>query len=173
MQKHTMRVSSYISPKARKGRKSRIEGHGLFAVRPIRKGEIVAIKGGHIVDRATLRRKRKTIGAADVQIDDRFFIAPLERSEQDRVMLFLNHSCEPNVGMRGEITFVAMRDIAPGEELTIDYAMIDSGSERMVCNCGEPACRGVITGRDWQRPELQRKYRRYFSPYLQEKIRKK
>ena len=167
-----MLVSSYISPKARMGRKSRIEGRGLFAVRPIRKGEIVAIKGGHIVDRATLRRKRKTIGAADVQIDDRFFIAPLERREHDRVMLFLNHSCEPNVGVRGEITFVAMRDVAPGEELTIDYAMIDSGGDRMVCHCGKPACRGFITGRDWQQPELQRKYRGYFSAYLQEKIRK-
>lgn len=37
----------------------------------------------------------------------------------------LNHLCNPNVGVRGEITFVAMRDIKAGEELTTDYAMID------------------------------------------------
>ena len=45
-----MTVSSYISPKAVKGRPSGIEGRGLVAVAPIAVGEIVAIKGGHIVD---------------------------------------------------------------------------------------------------------------------------
>jgi SET domain-containing protein len=168
-----VRVVSYISPKARKGRKSRIQGRGLFAVRPIRKGEIVSIKGGHIVDRATLRRKRRTIGASDVQIDDNFSIAPLTRSEHDAVMMFLNHSCEPNVGVRGEITFVAMRDIPRGEELTLDYAMIDNNGERFQCRCDAKNCRGTVTGRDWRRSELQRKYGRYFSTYLQEKIRRK
>jgi hypothetical protein len=167
-----MRVASYISPKAKKGRKSRIAGRGLFAVQPIRKGEIVSIKGGHIVDRAALRRKRKTIGVADVQIDDEFFIGPLAMSEREGVMMFLNHSCAPNVGVRGEITFVAMRDIARGEELTLDYAMIDNNCERMTCRCGAKRCRGIITGQDWRRPELQRKYGRYFSIYLQERIRK-
>jgi len=48
-------VSSYISPKARKGGPSVIEGRGLVAVAPIARDEIVAIKGGHIVDTATQR----------------------------------------------------------------------------------------------------------------------
>lgn len=50
-----MLVSSYISPKASKGGPSAIEGRGLVAVAPIAKDELVAIKGGHIVDTATLR----------------------------------------------------------------------------------------------------------------------
>ena len=50
-----MTVSSYISPKARKGQLSAIQGRGLAAVAPISQDEIVAIKGGHIVGTATLR----------------------------------------------------------------------------------------------------------------------
>ena len=39
--------------------------------------------------------------------------------------MHLNHSCEPNLGLQGQIAFVAMRDIAADEELTFDYAMTD------------------------------------------------
>jgi hypothetical protein len=41
------------------------------------------------------------------------------------VMLFINHSCDPNVGFAGDIVLVAMRDIRQGEELTADYALFD------------------------------------------------
>ncbi|MGH9776516.1 MAG: SET domain-containing protein [Candidatus Acidiferrales bacterium] len=167
-----MLASSYISPKARKGRKSGIAGRGLFAVHPIRKGEIVAIKGGHIIDRKSLRRRIRSIGDSYIQIDDNFFLAPLEKREYGGVMMFLNHSCDPNVGVRGEITFVAMRSIAPGEELTVDYATIDDDSFRMKCRCGSANCRGIVTGKDWMRSELQKKYGSYFSAFLLEKIRK-
>lgn len=34
--------------------------------------------------------------------------------------MFLNHACEPNVGIQGQIVFVAMRNVAAGEELTLD-----------------------------------------------------
>ena len=56
-------------------------------------------------------------------------------------------SCEPNVGVRGQVTFVAMRAIAAGSELTIDYAMIDGDpAERMECACGIASCRGATSG---------------------------
>ena len=38
-------------------------------------------------------------------------------------MMRVNHSCEPNVGMGGNVLLVSMRDIAAGEELTIDHAL--------------------------------------------------
>jgi uncharacterized protein len=166
-----MTVSSYITPKAEKGRASAIAGRGLFAVAPIAAGEIVAIKGGHIVELDTLNAHRETIGVSYIQIAERFFVAALTPDEYEPVMLFLNHSCEPNVGVQGNIVFVAMRDIAAGEELTQDYAMTDDeDDDTMICACGTPSCRGVVTGKDWQRPELQRRYAGYFSTYLQEKI---
>ena len=166
-----MIVSSYISPKAKKGRKSDIAGRGLFAVKPIRKGEIVAIKGGHILHKSTLKRLEKMISHAEIQLSDDFFLAPLEKKEVERVMMFLNHSCEPNVGVYGQIMYVAMRRIKPGEELTLDYAMIDNDNYKMKCGCGNSNCRKVITGKDWKRKDLQRKYGNYFSWFLLQKIK--
>jgi uncharacterized protein len=159
-------VSSYISPKAAKGQPSAIEGRGLVAVAPIARDEIVAIKGGHIVDTATLHALPERLQNTDVQIADGFHLAALEEAEYEPVMLFLNHSCEPNVGFAGNIVLVAMCDIAVGDELTTDYALFDDYDGEMECHCGTPACRRVISGRDWQRPELRQRYGDYFSWYL-------
>ena len=38
------------------------------------------------------------------------------------------------------------------------------------CACGALHCRGRISGNDWKLPELQRRYKGYFSPYLQRRI---
>jgi hypothetical protein len=59
-----------------------------------------------------------------------------------------------------------MRDISAGEELTTDYALFDDYDGTMECRCGTPSCRRSVSGRDWQRPDLQRKYGSYFSSYL-------
>jgi uncharacterized protein len=85
-------------------------------------------------------------------------------------MLFLNHSCEPNIGFAGNIVLVAMHDISPGEELATDYALFDDYDGTMECRCGAHSCRGTIGGRDWQRLDLQRKYGTYFSSYLQRRM---
>ena len=165
-----MVVSSYITPKARKGLPSTIEGRGLVAVAPIAANEIVAIKGGHIVDTATLDSLPERLRNSDVQIADGFHLAALDEAEYEPVMLFINHSCEPNVGFAGNIVLVAMRGISTGEELTTDYALFDDYDGAMECQCGTSSCRGTIGGRDWQIPELQRRYGGYFSWYLLRKI---
>ena len=162
-------VASYRSPKARV-RDSDVEGRGLFAVEPIAKDEIVAIKGGHILDEETFQRSKAIVGNSDVKIADGFHLGALSPEEYDGVMMFLNHSCEPNVGVQGNIVFVAMRDIAAGEELCLDYALIDDYDDQMACHCGAAICRGIVSGRDWQRPELQARYGFYFSTYLLRKI---
>jgi len=161
-----MLISSYISPKAVKGTPSGIEGRGLVAVTPFARDEVVAVKGGHIVDTATLSALPERLRNSDVQIWDDLHLVAVEEAEYEPVMLFINHSCEPNVGFVGNIVLVAMRDIAAGEELTTDYALFDDADDPMTCNCGTPSCRGTITGRDWQLPELQRTYGSYFSAYL-------
>jgi SET domain-containing protein len=163
-------ASSYITPKARKGTPSAIEGRGLIAVEPIAAGELVAIKGGHIVTTAALHVLPERLQNSEIQIADGFHLVALEEAEYEPVMLFLNHSCEPNVGFAGNVSLVAMRDIGAGEELTTDYALFDDYDGAMACNCGTPACRGTIDGRDWQRPDLQRKYGGYFSAYLLSRI---
>jgi SET domain-containing protein len=165
-----MSVASYINPKARKGKKSGIHGRGLFAIKPIRKNEIVAIKGGHILSREQLKKKRKIVGDSYIQIDDDFFLAPLTKEEHDGVMMFLNHSCDPNVGVKGQITYVAMRDIQSGEELTLDYAMIDDDNFEMKCECGKSNCRKTVTGKDWKKKDLQKKYGGFFATFIHNKI---
>ena len=161
---------SYRSPKT-EVRASSIHGKGLFATAKIARDEIVAVKGGHIVDSTALRdRINPLLGPVEIQIDDDLYIAPVTLEEREGSMLYSNHSCNANVGMRGEITFVAMRDIAQGEELTHDWCTTDDGDYRVKCNCGSTNCRGTLTGKDWQKPELQKQYAGYFSAYLQKKI---
>ena len=161
---------SYRSPKT-EVRQSKIHGRGLFATADIAKNEIVAVKGGHIVDRETLRREiTPLIGPVEIQIDDDLFIAPVTSDERELSMLYSNHSCEPNIGLRGEITFVAMRQIRAGEELTHDWAMTDNDDYSVKCNCRSANCRGTLTGKDWQRQELRARYGGYFSTYLAKKI---
>jgi len=163
---------SYLSPKT-EVRESRIHGRGLFSIANIAKDEIVAIKGGHIVNRKALREKiRPRLGPVEIQIDEDLFIAPITDEERELSMLYSNHSCDANLGIRGEITFVAMRDIRAGEELTHDWAMTDDDDYSVECKCGAPDCRKLLTGKDWQRPELQERYRGYFSAYLARKVSK-
>lgn len=133
----------------------------------IARGEIVAIKGGHIVDRETLQRDiTPRLGPVEIQIDDDLFIAPVNADERELSMLYSNHSCDPNIGLRGEIPFVAMRDIPAGEELTHDWAMTDNDDYSVECNCGGRNCRKTLTGKDWQKSKLQKKYAGCFSAYL-------
>ena len=85
---------------------------------------------------------------SDVQIADGFHLVALEEAEYEAVMLFLSHSCEPNVGFAGNTVLVAMRDVYPGEELTTDYALFDDYDGEMVCRSGTASCRHTINGRD-------------------------
>jgi hypothetical protein len=163
-------MSSWFSPKTEK-RASAIQGRGLFARDAISAGEIVAVKGGAIMDTASFALVRDQVSPAEIQIENDLFIAPRSAAEVEANILCLNHSCNPNVGVRGQITFVAMRDIPEDAELTIDYAMIDGDpADRMECSCGAAECRKLITGADWRRPEIQKRYAGYFSRYLQDRF---
>src|SRR3989475_5907520 len=160
---------SYLSPRTIV-KESRIHGRGLFARQPVAKGEIVAIKGGYILAASTLPEVERRLGPAEIPVADGFFIAPLNELEREGAMIFTNHSCDPNIGVQGQIVFVAMREIEAGEELTHDWATTDDDSYQMPCNCGTAACRKVITGQDWRRPELQRRYAGYMSWHRERRI---
>jgi hypothetical protein len=161
---------SYFSAKVEK-RSSSIDGRGLFAREKIERGEIVVIKGGYIFTREQRNQIGKSLGPSETQITEALFIGPTTIDEREGGMMHLNHSCEPNVGLQGQIVYVAMRDITAGEELTTDYAMSDDDdSYEMKCCCGAESCRGVITGHDWKQKEIRNKYDGYFSWFLQRRI---
>ena len=162
---------SYISPKA-EVRGSPIHGRGLFAREPLAAGEVVCVKGGYVFDRAALKAMPDWYRAAEIQLTEDLFIGPVAEGEREGSMIFSNHSCEPNIGVRGQIVFVALRDVEAGEELTHDWATTDDDDYEVGCNCGAALCRAVITGQDWRRKDLQEKYRGFFSSHLEDKIRR-
>ena len=149
---------------------SPIHGMGLFSNQRIEKGEIVAIKGGYILDKQKWSTLEPHLGAAEIQISEEFFIAPIRQEQKHGCMLYTNHCCDPNIAVQGQVVFVAMRTILPGEELTHDWATTDDLDYEMECKCGSRTCRGIITGKDWMKKELQEKYKGWFSWYIQQKI---
>ena len=71
---------------------------------------------------------------------------------------FINHSCQPNCCSqldRGRIWIMAIRDIAPGEEITFDYGFAFRDWADNPCRCGSAQCAGYIVAAD-QRWRLRR-----------------
>lgn len=164
-------MASYISPKV-KNKFSEAAGRGLFAIEKIQKGEIVAdfTNGiGEYVDSKKADELFKKGYDHMIQVDDDLFFAAVKKSNFEDAD-YINHSCNPNCGIKDKLKIVAMRDIQSGEEITIDYAMMESSDYDFQCNCGFANCRKTITGDDWKIKELQQKYNGYFSDYLQKKI---
>lgn len=158
---------NWLTPKA-EASPAGPKGWGSFALEPITEGETVAGFGGHVVPRAVLDSLPEDRQGRSIQIDTNLYLVSAETPEPGDM---LNHSCEPSLGLVGATVLVALRDIEVGEELTFDYATCDcSDYDEFVCLCGEPTCRGTITGMDWLNPELQVKYAGWFSPYLQRRI---
>lgn len=136
-------------PYAMKG--NAISGYGIFATRRIAAGEVVwrgegrahrIVTRQHVeatwsqADREALRRYGFPLGEGVYLV---WSADPTDWAPQ-------NHSCDPNTRMAG-LDMVATRDIATGEELTIDYAeLLGEDSEPFDCRCGALACRGRVTG---------------------------
>lgn len=163
----SVQPSSYLSPKLQGRPKANGNGNGIFAKEPLTKGELLAVFGGvvHAWDTfVTLPGKERSLS---IQVEDNIFLVPDKIAEGD----YVNHSCNPNAGLSGQIALVAMRDIQPGEEVCFDYAMSDTAPyDEFDCECGAPNCRGRITGSDWRIHELQKRYAGFFAPHVQRRI---
>ena len=94
-----------------------------------------------------MRELSEPLPNSEIQITDDLHLAALTDAEYEPVMLFLNHSCEPNVGFAGNTIVVTMRAVAAGEELTTDYALFDDHAGQMCCHCGTTSCRQSLPGR--------------------------
>jgi SET domain-containing protein len=160
--------NSHLPPKLEVRKDQTIEGRGIFARQPIKKGELVALWGGDVVDRAQFEKLGEHQKRQSAQVEEGLYLVSSKPGPGD----FVNHSCDPNAGMDGQIAIVAMRDIKPGEEVTIDYAMVDGDPrDTFECLCSSPNCRELVTGNDWMLPDLQKRYAGYFSPYLERRIK--
>lgn len=163
-------IKSVLSSKV-EVREESLNGKGTFAITDIKKGEMIYIRGGELMRmEEAFNYKPGECPDGIWPITDEYWLGA--RNEDDFVnqKVYVNHSCNPNCGMRGEITCVAMRDIKAGEEITQDYGLIDNYDYKLECTCGSDNCRGTITGFDWKIKELQDKYYDYFAQYLKDKI---
>lgn len=166
-----MDKKSYMSPKIQL-QDSPIADKGLFAVEKIEKGllliDFAPAPGKYLSTREATELYDNGNDYMLQVDDDLYFVATTDDELEDAD--YLNHSCDPNCGVKGSLQFVAMREITAGEEITFDYGMTDSGEYEITCKCRKPGCRGKITGGDWEISELQEKYKGYFSGYIQRKI---
>ena len=154
-------------------KKSRISGAGMFTREPIKKGEAVCIVGGTVMtddEFAAFQAIHRNYNS--IQIDDHRHL--VEDPEVTRSLDgSMNHSCDSSTWMADEATLVARRDIAAGEEATVDYALFTTQSNWMLdtrCHCGSPHCRRIVTGDDWRREDVQERYRNHFSPFINRRI---
>lgn len=142
---------------------------GVFARESVAAGELLVVWGGNVVTSEQFAHLPERYRIHSIQIEDDLYQVPSVAEEE--VGDYINHSCNPNAGLRGPISLIALRNIQPNEEVCFDYVMSDGSPYcEFECACGAPNCRGQVTGEDWMRPDLQEKYAGYFSPYLQARI---
>jgi hypothetical protein len=159
---------NWLTPKAQM-RQTPGKGSGSFAIENIIKGEVVASFGGFVVGQKALKDYSTDRVARSLQLNEAIYLLSSPTPESGDM---INHSCEPNCGAFGTSSVIAMTDIEIGEELTFDYAMTDSSQyDEFKCFCGKENCRGRITGKDWQEPILQSKYKNYFSSFITKLIK--
>ena len=137
---------------------SGISGIGVFAAEEIKKGEIIVVMTGEVVDIDEMRLRRaageaklmkglKVDHPREIRPDDPFQIEERKFLLLDDILNHINHSCDPNGGIRKERELFALRDIHKGEEVTYDYSTIVGDHAIhwiMRCGCGSNICRHEI-----------------------------
>lgn len=161
------RPTCYASPRLEGRECGEKGGRGLFARERIARGELLVVFAGSVLEGAQLAELSSDQRRLVLQVDEDHYLL----SEVEGWADWVNHCCEPNAGLRGQVTLVAMGDIEAGEEICYDYAMSDgSAYDGFECRCGRASCRGRVTGDDWMLEELWERYRGHFSPYLNARI---
>lgn len=125
-------------------RASRIDGRGAFAgeAMPARR-KIGEIRGEAISVSEARRRAKTQQRIMIVELSD---TRAIDASGSADPLRFTNHSCRPNAVLRirqGRVEFYAMRAIAAGEEITVNYGETHHEG-RLACRCGAPGCMGAI-----------------------------
>ena len=123
---------------------SRIDGNGAFAAEPIApRLKIGEIRGESIsVAEARIRATR----SERIMIVELSARKAIDFSESADPMRYTNHSCQPNARLcirQGRVEFYALRAIAPGEEITVNYGETHHEG-RLQCRCGAPGCIGRL-----------------------------
>ena len=136
------------------------KGIGVFATKSFKVGDIVMI--------GVIKEVLKGNNSHSSQIGENEYVL------HAGLISKVNHSCDPNCGIRvnetGAHDFVAMVEIGVNEEITFDYTMrnytIDFFPKQ--CICGSKKCRVRITGWKDLPDEKKKEYEGFVAPYLLE-----
>ena len=124
--------------------RSRIDGYGVFAAEAIPpRLKIGEIRGESI---SVAEARRRAAGQQRIMIVEVSARSAIDASKSSDPMRFTNHSCAPNARLAirgGRVEFYALRAIAPGEELTVDYGETHHEG-RLECRCGAAGCVGRL-----------------------------
>lgn len=123
---------------------SKLGGKGSFTARDIKKGEVIKILSG---ERVSFGEITKRVKLGQEKVDDPLQIGDETYLDLDDSSRLINHSCDPNAGIRKERELFALRDIRKGEEVTFDYSTTvgrESGWWYMDCHCKSANCRKRI-----------------------------
>ncbi|MBI3891655.1 MAG: SET domain-containing protein-lysine N-methyltransferase [Candidatus Wallbacteria bacterium] len=136
---------------------SPIHGMGVFAASPIARSTAIVEYTGRRMSHREADRRHASLSPADATY---LFVVDsttvIDATIGGNLARFVNHSCAPNcvsVLRDGRVWLEALRDIAPGEELSYHYRLRIPGglrspeAERYVCTCTAPDCTGSLITR--------------------------
>jgi hypothetical protein len=149
--------------------------YGIFSRKSIKKGEVVFIAKGELF-KDTINNIDDSVAHRNaIGIDPDTWLEP----DANNPLRYTNHSCDPNLGIKGSVVFVALRNIKKGEHLTIDYSItecdklwnfkIQTGSN---CKCGSKKCRKVIRSIQFLPEKIYKKYLPYIPHAFQKEYLK-
>jgi SET domain-containing protein len=125
-------------------RRSAIDGFGVFAAEDIpAQKKIGEIRGESI---SVSEARRRATGRQRIMIVEISTRKAIDASASQDPMRFTNHACTPNARLTirdGRIEFYALRTIAPGEEITVNYGETHHNGT-LACRCGAPGCVGWL-----------------------------
>jgi hypothetical protein len=168
---------TWVNPKLVHG-ESKIHYDGVLVTAPIRAGEKLMEFGGEMVNRALADdQERYRVRSVWLVRDDAYLALPASDTAPS-LDENLNHSCDANAWLVDEVTLVARRDIAPGDEVTLDqgtwnFDVAEYTVDAEDCTCGASDCRVRLSENDWQLPTVQQRYRGHFHPFIQGLIDKR
>lgn len=130
-------------------------GKGVFANRTIKKGEIIDILKGEVLELNRLVYWDRT----------QYWWWQIGKTawlKAEPPCSHVNHSCSPNGAVVDILKLIALRSIKKGEEITVDYDITDwdESAFPLECRCGKRNCRKIVRGYRYLLPKAKERYKR-------------
>lgn len=142
--------------------KSSIAGTGLFSTKDFKKGEVAFVMKGKKIKFHPKNKEEAMATPNLIGLDKDLYLETLPP------YIFMNHHCEPNLAVEEDgVSYIALKDIKAGEELTFDYSISEYSDWDMQCSCSSPDCRKIIRSVDKLPKDFFLKYFPFIPRYFQ------